>query len=53
MLASEQTAPTFDVKLLNLKKLRDLDVRKQFQIKISKSFTALENLNDSEDRKRT
>jgi len=26
-----------------------LEVRKQYQIKISKRFTALENLNDSED----
>jgi len=33
----------------NLKKLSELEVRKQYQIKISSRFAALENLSDNED----
>ena len=33
----------------NLSKLNKLEVRKQYKIKISNRFAALENLNDSED----
>ena len=33
----------------NLRKLNDLEVRKQCQIKISNRLAALENLRDSED----
>ena len=33
----------------NLRQLNELDVRKQYQNKISNRFAALENLNDSED----
>jgi len=33
----------------NLRNLSELEVRKQYQIKISNRFAALENLNDSED----
>ena len=33
----------------NLRKLSALEVRRQYQIKVSKRFAALENLNDSED----
>ena len=33
----------------NLRKLSDLEVRKQYQIKISNRFAALENLNNSKD----
>jgi hypothetical protein len=36
------------VERFNLKKLSELEVRKQYQIKISNSFAALENLNVSE-----
>ena len=32
-----------------LRKLNELEVRKEYQIEISKKFVALENLNDSED----
>ena len=32
-----------------LSKLSELEVRKQYQIKISNKFAALENLNNSED----
>jgi len=33
----------------NLRRLSELEVRKQYQIKISKLFAALENINDSEN----
>ena len=46
---SKQTAQKFDVESFNLKNLIELEVRKQYQIKISKRFAALENLNYSED----
>ena len=36
----------------NLWKLSELEVRKQYQIKISNRFAALENLSDGEDIKR-
>ena len=34
---------------INLRKLNELDIRKQYPIKISNMFAALENLSDSED----
>jgi hypothetical protein len=34
------------VEIFNLKKLNELEFRIQYQIKISKRFAALENLND-------
>jgi hypothetical protein len=34
---------------MNLKKLSELEVRKEYQIKSSKRFAALKNLNGSED----
>jgi len=37
------------VKGFNLRKLSELEVRKQYQIKISNRSAALENLNDNED----
>jgi hypothetical protein len=33
----------------NLRKLNELEVRKQYQIEISDTFAALENLSDGED----
>jgi hypothetical protein len=38
-----------DVERFNLKKLSEMEVRKQFQIELSNRFSALENLNDSKD----
>jgi len=35
--------------MYNLRKLNELEVRKQYQIKISDRFPALENLSDSEN----
>jgi hypothetical protein len=40
----KQTAQKFDAVIFNLKKLSKLEVRKQYQIKISNRFAALENL---------
>jgi len=37
------------VERFNLRKLSEIEVREQYQIKISNSCAALENLNDSED----
>jgi len=39
----------FDVERFNLRKLSELDVTKEYHIKISKSFASFENLNDGED----
>ena len=50
MLAlSKQAAQTFDMERFNLRKLIELEVRRQYQIKISNKFAASENLNDNED----
>jgi hypothetical protein len=38
-----------NVKGFNLKKLSEMEVRKQFQIELSNTCAVLENLNDSED----
>jgi hypothetical protein len=49
---SKQEAQKFDVERFNLRKLSELEVRKQYQIRISNMFAALEDLNDSKDIKR-
>jgi hypothetical protein len=36
------------VKIFNLRKINEIEFRKQYQIKISKMFAALEDLNDRE-----
>jgi len=46
---SKQAAQKFDVKRCNLRKLNELEIRKQYQIKILNRLAALENLSDSED----
>jgi hypothetical protein len=43
----------FSLQLNSLKKLSDLEVRKEYRIEISKWFAALEKLNDSKDMNRT
>jgi IS1 family transposase len=45
LTVSKQTTQTFEGEGLNLRKPNEFEVRKLYQIKISKSFTALENLN--------
>jgi hypothetical protein len=49
VVARARVAQKFDVERFNLKKLRELEVRKEYHIKISNRFAALENLNVSED----
>ena len=49
MTVSKQTTQKFDTERFNLKKLSELNVRKEYQIKISNSISALENFSDSED----
>jgi hypothetical protein len=44
-----QAAQKLDVEKFNLKKLNDLEVRKEYHIKISNRFAALESLSDSKD----
>jgi hypothetical protein len=39
----------FDGERFNLRKLNDLEVRKQYQIEIINRFAALENVSDDED----
>jgi hypothetical protein len=45
----KQAAQKIDTERFNLKKLSELEVKKQYQIKISNRFAALENLNVSEN----
>jgi len=49
LAVSQQKAQKFNVDRFNLKKLSELEVRKQYQIKISNRFANLYNLYDSED----
>ena len=51
MVVSKQEARKFNVERFKLRKLNELKVRKQYQIKISNRFAAFENLSDSEDVK--
>jgi hypothetical protein len=44
LVVIKQAAQKFDAEVFNLKKLSELKVRKQYQIKISNRFAALENL---------
>jgi hypothetical protein len=44
LAVNKQEAQKFDVERFNLKKLNELEVRKQYQIKVSSRFAALENL---------
>jgi len=49
LAVSNQTTQKFDVEKFNIRKFSELEVRKQYQSRISKRFAALENLNNSED----
>jgi len=49
LAGSKQAAQKFDVEQFNLRRLSKLEVRKQYKIKISNRFAALENLNDTKD----
>ena len=45
----KQAAQKFVEERFNLRKLNELEVRKQYQVEISRRFAALENLSDSEE----
>jgi DNA-binding SARP family transcriptional activator len=49
LTVSKPAAQTVDIEWFNLRKLNELEVRKQYRIKISNRFAALENLSDNED----
>ena len=49
MAVSKQETQKFDVERFNLRELNELEVRKQYQIEISNSLAALEDLSDSKD----
>jgi len=53
LAVSKQAVQTIYMERFNLGKLNELEVKKQYQIKISKSFAALENLNGNEDINRS
>ena len=46
LAVSKQAAQKFDGEWFNLRKLNELEFRKQYQIEISNRFAALENLSD-------
>ena len=52
LAVSKQTTQKFDVEILNVRKLIELEDRKQYQNKISNRYAALENLNERENIKR-
>ena len=49
LAVSKQAAQKIDGERFNLRKLNELEVRKQYQIEISNRFAALVNLSDNED----
>ena len=49
LAVSKQAAQKFVVGRFNLRKLNELEVRKQYQIEISNRFLAMENLSNRED----
>jgi len=53
LAVSKQAAQKFDGKKFNLRKLNELEVRKENQIEITNRFAPLENLSDDEDINRT
>ena len=49
LAVSKEATQKFDEERLNLRKLNDLEVRKQYRVDISNMFAVLENISDSED----
>jgi len=49
LAVSKQAAQKFDGERFNLRKLNELEVRKQYLIGVTSGFAALENLSDGED----
>jgi len=52
LAVSKQAAPLYDGERFNFRSLNELEFRKQYQIEISNSFAALDNLSDREDTNR-
>ena len=53
MAVNKQAAQNFDGEGFNLRKLNELEVRKQYQIEIANRFAAFGNQSDNEDINRT
>jgi len=49
LAVSKQAARNIDGERFNLRKLNELEVRKEYQIEIKNRFAALGNLSDDED----
>jgi hypothetical protein len=49
LAVSKQAAKKFDGERLNLRKLNELEIRKQYHFEFTNRFAALENLNDEKD----
>ena len=49
MAVSKKGTQKFDIKKFTLRKLNKLDVRKQYQIEITKRLAGLENFSEGED----
>ena len=49
LAVNKQAAQKFDGEGFNLRKLNELEVRKQYQIEITNRFATLENSSDGED----
>ena len=49
LAVSKQEAQKLDGDRFNLRKLKDLEVKKQYQIEITDRFAALGNISDDED----
>ena len=49
LAVSKQVAQIFYVKRFNLRKITELEIRKNYRVKILNSFVVMENLNDSKD----
>jgi len=49
LAVGKQAAQRFDRQRFNLRKLKEPEVREQYQIEITNRFAALENANDDED----
>jgi len=53
LAGSKEAAQRLDGERLNVRKLNEVDFRKQYQILITNSFVALENLSDDEEINRS
>ena len=49
LAVSKQTTQKLDGERFNLRKLKDLEVKKQYQIEITNRFSALGNISDDGD----